>query len=246
MSVFSVSELWIYPIKSCKGIQLVENNIVETGFQYDRRFMVVDEENNFLTQRQLHKMALITCEIHGENLEISAPDYPTISLPLNPLKGRSLQATVWSDTCESIEIGEKYNEWFTSFLGLKSKLVYMLETSNRLVDPNYNTTNAITSFSDGFPFLLISQASLDDLNSKLEEKKSMTRFRPNIVVVGTEPFQEDQWQEITIGEIVFQVVKPCSRLIPVRRLKRRESQGKGKFRFCSSTKYILNKLSPTI
>lgn len=213
MSVYSVSELWIYPIKSCKGIQLVENKIVVTGFQYDRRFMVVDEENNFLTQRQHHKMALITCKIVGEDLQISATDYPTIRLPLNPLRGTNLQARVWSDTCESIEIGERYNEWFSSFLGLKCKLVYMPETSNRIVDPNYNTTNAITSFSDGFPFLLISQASLDDLNSKLEDKISMTRFRPNIVVVGTEPFEEDNWQEIKIDEIVFQVVKPCSRCV---------------------------------
>jgi hypothetical protein len=118
---------------------------------------------------------------------------------------------VWRDVCDAVPLGEEVNRWFSDFLELSCQLVYMDESTFRPVNPSYATNNEQVSFADGFPFLLISEASLQDLNQRLDEPVPMNRFRPNLVVSGCEAFAEDDWREIHIGSISFRVVKPCSR-----------------------------------
>lgn len=206
-----VSELNIYPIKSLKGITL-ENSFVESkGLSFDRRWMLIDEKNNFLTQRNFPGMAILATNLvsngivvfNGEN-ELEIPFSPKIK-NVQPVK-------IWSNKVAA-EVYEDYiNEWFSDALQTKCKLVAMTEESNRKVNYFYAVHKEDkVSFADGYPFLLTTESSLQDLNQKLVKKIPMNRFRPNIVVSGSETFAEDNWKKIKIGETVFHIVKPCAR-----------------------------------
>ncbi|TAG56469.1 MAG: MOSC domain-containing protein [Cytophagales bacterium] len=211
--MLSVSQLWIYPIKSCRGILLDNVELDKMGFKNDRRMMVVDKNGDFITQRTHPKMALIDVEISEKNLFISSKDFSKISFPLYPTPLNFLKTKVWEDYCDSFSFSELANQWFSDFLEIKCSLVFMPETTQRMVEENYNSTQAITSFTDGFPILIATQSSLDFLNEKLEQKIEMKRFRPNLVIEGTLPFEEDTWKLIKIGDISIQIVKPCSRCV---------------------------------
>lgn len=211
MTEVRLSGIYIYPIKSAGGIPLKTAHVEQRGFQYDRRWMLVDDTGKFLTQRQLPRMALMTVEIVGEQLVVNAPNRESISIPLHLESRDRISVQVWRDVCDAVPLGEEVNRWFSDFLELSCRLVYMGESTFRPVNPSYATNNEQVSFADGFPFLLISEASLQDLNQRLDEPVPMNRFRPNIVVSGCEAFAEDDWQKICIGSISFRVVKPCSR-----------------------------------
>ncbi len=208
-----ISELYIYPIKSCKGISLQETELDAKGFKYDRRFMFVDENGQMLTQRVHNKMALIECVIRNDELLIKSDGYQQISVPLEPKAGSKTKAQVWSDMCKALKVSREADEWISDFLDLKASLVYMPSETKRVVDTRYNTSKATTTFTDGFPILLISQASLDDLNSRLAESITMNRFRPNLVVTGFTSFQEDEIDAFEINGLKFEVKKPCARCV---------------------------------
>ena len=177
---------------------------------YDRNWMVVNPEGKALTQRVIPKMCLIKCTIEGNRLILNAKSMPEISVkePTN-LK----EVTVWSDTVKAGDCGDEVASWLSQYLGKAARLVRVTEQTNRQIDQNFAAPNELVGFADGFPTLIVSQASLDEFNSHMETKIDMRRFRPNIVIAGTEPFAEDSWSTLRVGEIEFSLVKPCSRCI---------------------------------
>jgi uncharacterized protein YcbX len=207
----SLSGLYVYPIKSAGGIALDASEVDERGLRHDRRWMLVDEAGRFMSQRRHPRMALIQVRIEPDHLVVEAPDMPSLEVPFRPPDGRLLPASVWSDLVEVSTVGGDADRWFNEFLGVRCRLVHLPDRSVRPVDPDYGQQTDQVGLADGFPFLLISEASLGDLNARLEQPVPMNRFRPNLVVRGCAPFAEDGWKLVRIGTITFRVVKPCSR-----------------------------------
>ena len=213
MSQPILSQLNIYPLKSARGISL-ENAVPETrGLAHDRRWMVVDDSGQFITQRNCPKMALINTKLSEQTLNLNAWGLSELRLPLFPTSGESQEVEIWGDRCEAWTAKPQAEKWISEYLGKSCRIVFMPDHSNRPVDPDFSVGENQVSFSDGFPLLLISEASLNDLNNRLPESVSMMRFRPNLVVKNTGPFEEDTWKKIRIGDCELQVVKPCSRCI---------------------------------
>ena len=212
--IMKLGEINIYPIKSLGGISLENSVAEEKGLRFDRRWMLVDEKNNFLTQREFPKMATIGLEIRENDLRAEV-DGAKISIPFAPTTEKTASVKVWSSRCRAEVYDDDTNDWFGNVLGTECKLVLMPETSRRIVSPFYAVKKYqdVVSFADGYPFLLIGENSLNDLNARLEQPLPMNRFRPNFVVAGTEPFAEDNWKKIRIGRTVFHLVKPCARCV---------------------------------
>ena len=208
-----LAAIYIYPVKSCRGISLTSAPLNEWGLKYDRNWMVVDADGHFLTQRQLPRLAMVETALEPNFLRLRAPLMPDLRLPLFSRVDEEVNVIVWQDYCRAIDQGDEVAEWFSSFLSVMCRLVRMTENFNRPVDPNYAPQTAQVNFADGFPLLMISEASLADLNKRLSEPLPMNRFRPNLVVSGCEPFAEDYWQNVRIGNATFYGVKPCQRCI---------------------------------
>jgi uncharacterized protein len=214
--MLKLSEIYIYPIKSLGGIRLEKANITTRGLENDRRFMLVDANGRFLSQREYTQLAIFQTEIEGDFLKITNKNNGEIlRISLSPIsQSASISVIIWDDTTSAIEVNHEASEWFTQALGIPTRLVYMHEESQRKTEPNYSLTGEeITSFSDGYPILVIGQSSLDDLNNRLERPVNINRFRPNFVFTNGEPFEEDAWHEFTVGDVRFFGVKPCARCI---------------------------------
>ncbi|GAA4315761.1 MOSC domain-containing protein [Nibribacter koreensis] len=213
MSHLVLSEINIYPIKSLGGISLTSAQVEERGLQYDRRWMLIDESGMFLTQRKLAEMALLDVALRTDHLEVThrTKDLPPLRVPLETNSTRSLLVTVWDDICFAYVVSPEANTWFSDALGIDCRLVYMPENSIRLIDPNYAKHNEKVSFADGYPFLIIGQESLNDLNSRLEQPVPMNRFRPTFVFTGGLPYDEENWKTFKIGDVLFYGAKPCGR-----------------------------------
>lgn len=210
MSEIELSGLTTYPVKSMGGIGLSQAQVTSRGLLHDRRWMVCDRNGKFLTQRKLPKLALIRVAV-DQMLHLSIVDMAdsSLELPAVPPTARPLFVNVWGDKCIAWSMGDKAAQWLSNFLGIEVQLVYMPDSTHRPIDHGrFETPN---SFSDAYPFLLISEASLADLNDRLEQPVPMNRFRPNLVVKGCASFAEDTWKQIQIGDIVFDVAKSCSR-----------------------------------
>ena len=209
-----LSEINIYPIKSLAGISLQSSEVEERGLKYDRRWVLVDDSNVFFTQRDFPEMALIKVKIENSGLKLQhrRKNIEPLEIPFDFDYSKAKKVVIWDDTV----IGEFYNnqidEWFSEIIGIKCHLVKMPESTKRVVDKRY-ADNKIVSFADGYPFLLVGQSSLDDLNSRMEKPLLMNRFRTNFVFTGGEQFEEDRWQKFKIGDVVFQAVKPCARCV---------------------------------
>jgi len=212
MALLQVSGLSIYPVKSCSGINITTSMVEDFGLQGDRRWMVVDENGVMLTQRKISSMCLVKVETSNNGIVLMHSKMQTLNVEV-PYSGNQVLAKVWSDQCLSFDAGDKAANWLSEILGTHCRLVYFPDDSYRQVDLDFAEQGDKTAFSDGFPLLLISQASLDELNSRLVQPVSMNRFRPNIVVEGCEPFAEDSWKKIKIGNILYRIVKPCSRCV---------------------------------
>lgn len=210
--MLQISQLTIYPIKSLGGIAVDRALVTDRGFQYDRRWMLVDPDNGFITQRTVPSMALIRVALGCEGLEVRSRLHPeTLFIPFGQVLPEFADVYIWEDTCSGQFVSRQADAWFSSALGVACRLVYMPEETMRATDPEYAPAGSITSFADAFPFLLIGQASLDDLNSRLEQAVSMDRFRPNIVFTGGSPYLEDELHAFQIRDIRFQGVKLCAR-----------------------------------
>ena len=188
--------------------------MVNTGLQFDRQWMLIDQEGQFLSQRRLSVMArLATAITNDRHLKISAMGLADYFLPLAPTEGHSIRCTIWGDWCTAWHVSTDADLWFSTALNQACRLVYLQTNEIRLVDQNYGGRDDRVAFSDGFPFLIIAQNSLNALNEKSPVTLSMARFRPNLVVSGCAAYAEDQWREITIGDIGFRLPKPCSRCV---------------------------------
>lgn len=218
-----LTELNLYPIKSCAGISLREATVTPAGLMsehiYDREWMVVDADGQFMTQRDYPKMALIVPRIKADTLELRAPGMLRLEVPLglpDPSEEATLTVQVWDDSVQAYDCDETTATWFSKFLGVPCRLVRFHAEAKR--SSNKEWTNGLevpTLFADGYPMLVISEASLADLNSKLQaqgrQPLPMNRFRPNIVVNGIEAFEEDVTESFRIGDAVLKPVKPCPR-----------------------------------
>ena len=213
--MYTISQLFIYPIKSLGGIEVKSAQLTDRGLQYDRRWMLVDDHNHFLTQREFPVMALLQTAIENDRLII----YPKnnigdrFSLPLLPEVKVTAKVTIWDDECTAQYVSTEADEWFTQKLGMACRLVYMPDTDKRKVDKQYAHNEEITGFSDGYPLMIIGQPSLDELNSRLLAPLPMDRFRPNLVFTGGAAFDEDKMEQVKINGVDLFGVKLCARCV---------------------------------
>lgn len=225
-----------YPIKSTRRVETDEAFVERQGLRGDRSWMVVDEAGECITQRSEPRLALVQARFENGGVAVSAPDMPTIRIPVpssgelapstssespdrtsNPaedersVNGRTF-VRIWDDTVEAIEAIGHAGDWFTQYLDRPARLVCMDRPDARKVDPAHAVrADDHVSFADGYPLLLASAESLKDLNRRTNAPVKMSRFRPNLVVSGAEAFQEDAWRKIRIGDVLFDVVKGCAR-----------------------------------
>jgi uncharacterized protein len=211
MTTAILSQLFVYPVKSLAGFAVSQWQVAKTGLLYDRKWMLIDAQQQFLSQRKLPQMALIKTAIDDKHLILSALNMPEIRLPLDNNSDETISCQVWHDNCLAKTVSQEADSWLSEFLKIDCRLVYQPEDSIRRVDQNYAQPTDQTGFSDGFPFLLVSQASLDALNQTANLNLSINRFRPNLVIGGCAAYAEDYWREISIGGIGFRLPKACSR-----------------------------------
>lgn len=207
-----LSGITIYPVKSCAGISLDSVMLDRFGPVGDRRWLVVDERGRFVSQREQARMALIRVEQVKEGVHLSMGESSCRAAIPGP-DAPELRVTIWEDSVRALLADEAAGAWLSARLDRPCRLVYMPDTCRRRVDGVYAREGETVSFADGFPLLLIAEASLQDLNRRLDNPVPMNRFRPNLVVSGCDPFAEDGWRRIRIGEVEFTVAKPCSRCV---------------------------------
>jgi uncharacterized protein YcbX len=211
MTSLTLSKIFIYPVKSLAGIEVSSSPVDSKGLVHDRKWMLIDSDHQFLSQRRLAKMALINTKIEGDTLILSTSTSGSLTLPLHPEGGDEIETTIWKDQCLAKTVSIEADQWLSDFLGIKCKLVYQPSHIIRPVDPNYAEATDKVNFSDGFPFLIVSDASLITLNQEMEIPLPMLRFRPNLVISNCESYAEDSWREIQINSISFRLPKACSR-----------------------------------
>jgi len=228
MSSF-LSSLHIYPIKSCAGIDLAQSGIGHAGLDGDRRWMLVDAAGGFMTQREWPAMALVRPELDAQTLRVRAPGMPVLEVLAGRDAAPPTAVRVWNDTTAGADEGDAAARWFSDFLGAECRLLRVHPRAERIASldrvrawtarhgelaPGLGERH-VFGFADGFPLLIIGQSSLDDLNLRLgrggHEPVGMARFRPNIVVAGLEPFDEDHVALLRVGEVALPLVKPCAR-----------------------------------
>ena len=207
----SLSGLYVYPIKSCAGISLESAELDPTGLRHDRRWMLVDETGEFMSQRAHPRMALISTRLSDELLVASAPGMPDLEIPLRLENEDLIDVCVFGDTNLGARVGKDADRWFGEFLTFPCRLVHKPDDDPRLVDSLYAASGDQVGFADGFAFLLISEASLEDLNDRLEDPLPMNRFRPNFVIRGCDPYAEDGWSRLRVGDVPFRVAEACPR-----------------------------------
>ena len=213
--MYTISQLYIYPVKSLGGFEVQSAQLTDRGLQYDRRWMVVDSNNNFLTQRVHPSMSLLQAAIVNNELIIYNKNNiaDKISTFLQPAPAATSKVIVWDDVCQAQYVSAKADEWLSAKLNMPCRLVYMPDSEKRKVDSQYALQDEVTSFSDGYPVLIIGQASLDDLNKRMPEPLPMDRFRPNIVFTGGLPYDEDTMEHILVNNINLYGVKLCARCV---------------------------------
>jgi uncharacterized protein YcbX len=217
----TVTELLIYPIKSCAGIQVGEAQFLVSGVVaqgvHDREWMLVTREGQFLTQREYPRMALLTPRIDGDAVEVTAPGMPPLRLPLahDPMAA-NLTVQIWDHSVEAADCGDAAAAWFADAIQGPCRLVRFRPDVHRATSTKWTGgVPAETRFADGYPILVIGQASLDDLNARLQAAGRaplpMNRFRPNLVVDGIEAFEEDYVESFAADGLAIRPVKPCAR-----------------------------------
>ena len=213
MSQRRLSEIWIYPIKSLGGIRLKSAKVFEKGLEHDRRWMLIDEDNEFMTQRLYPRMALFKLSKNNDQFSITyKSDSITLSFKHSVIDS-PIGAKIWNDTIQVYEVSDEYSRWFSDRLQMNCRLVSFPETNARPVDENYQINHEHVSLADAYPFLIIGEQSLADLNSRMKEPLPMNRFRPNFVFSGGQPYEEDTWKTFSIGNNKFAGVKQCARCV---------------------------------
>ncbi len=207
----TVAALFIYPVKGCRGITLSSARVTERGLEHDREWMVVDADGRFVTQRTEPRLATITTAITPTSLLLTAPGARPLALPLEQ-SGVTSPVTVWHDTVPGIDQGPAAAAWLSARLAAAYRLVRFDPAAKRRCNPMYaGTSGAHTAFADGYPLLVLSEASLDDLNGRLVTPLPIDRFRPNLVLSGIDAYDEDHIDQIVVDEVALKMVKPCTR-----------------------------------
>lgn len=216
-----LSGLFVYPIKACGGIALAEAEVVERGLAFDRRYLLVDKTGTFVSQREVPRLCLVATAFDGDTLQVSAAGKAPLELPRRPTDDadrarrtdRALREwRVWDDVGRALEL-ESGSRWFSELLDDEVSLLYMPDSERRAVNPKRAQPGDIVSFADAYPLMLMSEASLADLNRRLDAPLDMRRFRPNLVIAGGEPYVEDGFARVQIGGLSFRGVKRCERCI---------------------------------
>lgn len=205
-----VHSLYLYPVKSLAGVEVSSFELDEFGPAGDRRWMLIDDSGQFVTQRKLPLLATISAGIDNQSVTISIPGEGTFDL--TPGKAR-VSVGVWQDQVDALVGAEEPNRAVSRYCGQSLRFVYMPDDSFRRVDPERVVDKRRVGFADGFPFLVVNQKSLDELNTRLETPVDMRHFRANVIVEGPEPWAEDRWRSLRIGTAHFRIAKPCSRCV---------------------------------
>jgi uncharacterized protein len=213
--MFTISSLFVYPVKSCRGIELRQARLTPRGLQYDREWMVASPEGRFLTQREAPRLALVGTALRDDHLELSAPGLPTLAVPLQrPVGAASVEVTIWRDHVLAVDEGPAAANWLGEHLRRDVRLVRFDDARSRPTDPSWSQGLAGKSaFSDGYPVLVLSRASFDDLNSRLPSPLPLDRFRPNVYLDGCAPYAEDAIRGLENEQMRLRIVKPCVRCV---------------------------------
>jgi hypothetical protein len=209
-STLRLSALFVHPVKGARAVPVAEATVEPSGLSHDRRWMVVDDTGEFVTQRELPTLALIDVRVDAAGaLDLRAHGRAPLTVPATAT-GERREVRVWGDSCSAVSAGAGAAVWLSEALGRRCELVQLPAGAEREVDPEY-ARGARVGFADGFPFLIATAASLDELNRRLAAPVDMRRFRPNLVIEGSAPHEEDTWREIAVGALRFTLVKPCAR-----------------------------------
>ncbi|EIM74347.1 MOSC domain-containing protein [Nitritalea halalkaliphila LW7] len=202
--------IYLYPIKSLGGISVPEASLTMKGLAHDRRWMLVDANGIFVTQRTHPQLALLQASLHLDHLRVHRKDdaQQAIQIPFQPESKHLLHVTIWEDQVPALEVSKAISRWFSEQVSEEVKLVFMEENAPRPLKAKYAVAGEHVSFADGMPYMIIGEASLADLNDRLDQPVGMDRFRPNFTFSSEQPFIEDSWQELFIGEAHFKVTKP--------------------------------------
>lgn len=207
----TISALYVYPVKSCRGIPVGSARITETGFEHDREWLIVTDDGKFITQRDEPRLALIETQLSSDSLQLRVSGTSVLQVPYDSA-GKKVEVTCWKDRCAAIDEGDEAAAWISNFLGVPHRLVRFDRSRPRISNQTWTgAVQARIQFADGFPWLVVSRASLDDLNARLPKPLPMNRFRPNIVWDDVPAYAEDATHEFQIGEARFRIVKPCDR-----------------------------------
>ncbi|MFM8440823.1 MAG: MOSC domain-containing protein [Acidobacteriota bacterium] len=209
-----VSSVRVYPIKSFGGVEMDAARFSARGFELDRRWMLADRNGRFLSQRDFPPLALMRVAPQSDSLKVTEPHGVSIDIPFIPDGEGSIEVSVWDDTASGRTYSSAVDEFFSDYIGSDCRLVKIDDAVPRPVEESFRVhPEDEVSFADGFPFLIIGESSLADLNARLESNVAMDRFRPNIIFSGGEPFAEDGWARVRIGGHEFHIVKPCARCV---------------------------------
>lgn len=214
-----LASIHIYPMKAGRAVDLQSSLVEPWGLAGDRRWLLVDEDSRFVSQREEPSLARVTVasEPAAGMISVSAPGQPGTQIAVPAADAELLKVTVWGSVLVAAEAGPVADAWFSAFLGRPVRLVYLDDPTRRSVDPEYGRDGDVVSFADGYPLLLTSTGSLAQLGQWLaddgDQPVPMTRFRPNVVVTGAPPWDEDHWRLIRIGAVTFRVAKPCGRCV---------------------------------
>lgn len=213
-AIYSVKEIYIYPIKSLAGISCQEALAEEMGFENDRRWMLIDADNQMITQREHRIMSQFYPQISGEKISITFQDQKH-EFSIDEHLENSIEVNVWDDKSEVIEVNESTSKWFSEHLGFECKLVKIIKNGDRKHESSKLKETFNVSLADGYPYLMIGSQSMDFLNEKLTDKITVLRFRPNLVISTETPHEEDDFTTFKIGEVNFKNIKTCERCIMV-------------------------------
>jgi hypothetical protein len=213
--VITIDSLFVYPVKSCRGIAVTQAKLTPRGLQYDREWMVASPDGRFVTQREEPRLALVGTALQEGHLELTAPGLPKLAVPLRrSARGASFEVTVWRDRVQAFDEGPAAAGWLGEHLRRDVRLVRFDDARPRATDPAWSHGLAGTSaFADGYPVLVLSRASLDDLNSRLPTPLPVDRFRPNVYLGGCAPYSEDAIGALESQRMRLRIVKPCTRCV---------------------------------
>ena len=210
-----VSALFVYPVKGCRGIALDRAEVEVRGIRHDRRWLIVDEARRFVSQREEPRLALVDVAVdqERESLTVSAPGAGRLELALAPRGGQRVKVQIWRDEVDGLDAGQEAARWVSGLLGAPASIVFMPDATVRPVRPDFAQEGDHVSFADAFPVLVATTASLRDLNARLDRPLPMDRFRPNVVVDGCAPWEEDAWQRARLGQVTVRTPKGCDRCV---------------------------------